>query len=324
MRASLDYQVDLDEDSLAELHDELPSAQPVGCTVRHFLPQRLSIGVDLPTETARAIVATVAGDSPGAAFRPRGAFRTSVVDRGTLVPNRAVDFILGVLAKRASVDQVESLRAHYKSSSHDAASGVALDLFLEQLRTLPPSLRVELRTALADSQEFKDLVVDAIRAVEVQNEAVAPYRLPLAFAEAGRYLDDFFARSVRYLGPLRDEPKSLYPLAPTADPADVGLRGEHTAAVLDLHKNRAIRYVPSAAFRDGSVEPTVATRTLRTAVVDWLRYLGVADNVESLDKGKFGHELTRKYSAWRQTAGLDPCWCWRESSTSDSRRKPSG
>ena len=27
-------------------------------------------------------------------------------------------------------------------------------------------------------------------------------------------------------------------------------------------------------------------------MIDWLRYLGVAENVESRDKGKFGHELT--------------------------------
>ena len=291
-RDSLDYQVDLDGDSLAELHDELPSAEPVGCTVRHFLPHRLSIGVDLPTETARAIVATVAGDNPRGAFRPRAAFRTSLVDRGTLVPSRAVDFIFNVLANYASVDQVESFREHCNRPSHDNASGVALDLFLEQLRRLPRTLRVELRSALADSAEFDDLVATSIRAGEIEDAAVLHYRLPAGIAEAGRYLDDFFARSVRYLGPLRDEPKSLYPLAPVADPADIGLKGEHTAAVLDLHKNLAIRYVPSTAFGDEEVEPTVVTRTLRTAVIDWLRYLGVADNVESQDKGKFGHELT--------------------------------
>ena len=291
-RASLDYQVDLDDESLSDLHEEIPSAQPVGCNVRHFLPQRLSIGVDLPAENARAIVATVAGDSPHGAFRLRGAFRKGPVDRGTLVPNEAVEFVLNTLAQLSSVEQAASVRAQCYPPSHLDASGVALDLFLDQLRRLPRSLRVELQSALTDSRKFGDLVADSIRAGEIEHEAVLPYRLPAGIAEAGRYLDDFFARSVRYLGPLRDEPKSLYPLAPAADPADVGLRGEHTAAVLDLHKNRAIRYVPSAAFMDERVELVVATRTLRSAVIDWLRYLGVADSVESQDKGKFGHELT--------------------------------
>ena len=34
-----------------------------------------------------------------------------------------------------------------------------------------------------------------------------------------------------------------------------------------------------------------ATETLESAVVDWLKYLGVANSVESQDLGKLGHEL---------------------------------
>jgi len=105
------------------------------------------------------------------------------------------------------------------------------------------------------------------------------------------YLDYFFTNAVKYLGPLRDEPKALYPLATGIDPSDVGLRGEYTAAVLDLHKGKRIRYLPTSSFQSPDVKPTTSMRTLEAAVTDWLFYLGVAESVVTIDKGKLGHEL---------------------------------
>ena len=287
-RSSLDYQVDLDGDFLTELTNEFPSASPVGCTVRHFLPERLTIGVNLPIEQARVIVTALTEDYPVMPV----VFRPSLLNRGTLVPNEAIEFVLNVLAKITSADQAASFRAQCYLPSHIDVSGVVIGFVLEQLGTLSPSVRADLRSALLESTAFEAVVAKSIYARETEANAVLGYRLPAGIAEACRYLDDFFARSVRYLGPLRDDPKSLYPLAPTVDPADVGLRGEHTAAVLELHKNRAVQYVPSSAFGNEQVELVVATRSLQAAVIDWLRYLGVADNVESQDRGKFGHELT--------------------------------
>jgi predicted ATPase len=96
---------------------------------------------------------------------------------------------------------------------------------------------------------------------------------------------------VKYLGPLRDEPKALYPLATGIDPLDVGLRGEYTAAVLDLHTGKRIRYLPTSSFALPDIKPTTSMRTLEAAVTDWLPYLGVAESVTTVDKGKLGHEL---------------------------------
>jgi predicted ATPase len=83
----------------------------------------------------------------------------------------------------------------------------------------------------------------------------------------------------------------VYPLSGATDPSHVGYRGEHTAAVLDVYKNTPIDYIPSAA----SFAPTGALEirrvSLLTAVSDWLGYMGVVDEVATLDKGKLGHEL---------------------------------
>lgn len=49
--------------------------------------------------------------------------------------------------------------------------------------------------------------------------------------------------------------------------------------------------VRRAPFATDEVVPEPITRTLEAAVVDWLHYLGVAESIQSHDKGKFGHEL---------------------------------
>lgn len=122
-------------------------------------------------------------------------------------------------------------------------------------------------------------------------ESLASVQLPSFLGTAVSHLENIFTKSVRYLGPLRDEPKALYPLAAGVDPMDVGLRGEYTAAVLDLHRARRVRYIPTAGFTSADVEPGSVLRSLESAVTDWLQYFDVAQSVLTVDKGKLGHEL---------------------------------
>lgn len=112
------------------------------------------------------------------------------------------------------------------------------------------------------------------------------------------YIRHFFTRMVKYLGPLRDEPKPIYPLAGSTDPKDIGFRGEHTAAVLDVHRNTLIEYIPTSYF-EGKTPLMEVTDTLSNAISDWLIYMGIAKNVRTEDKGKLGHELRVT------TSGLD-------------------
>src|SRR5439155_20034905 len=149
--------------------------------------------------------------------------------------------------------------------------------FLEAFRRMPSRARAEFRRKIVDDQSFEIMVNASVRKEKGEELDVVLYRSPSAIAEACGYLDQFFATSVRYLGPLRDEPKSLYPLSPTADPSDVGLKGEHTAAVLDLHKTTQVRYLPTSAFADAEIKGRPTTRSLEAAVTDWLHYLGVAE-----------------------------------------------
>ena len=114
---------------------------------------------------------------------------------------------------------------------------------------------------------------------------------PVAIDIASDYLDNFFSLSFKYLGPLRDAPKSSYPLSPSTEPSDVGLRGEHTAAVVELHKKTMVHYIPSSRFKDEKINREPVSVTLDEALSDWLEYMGIAKSVESLHLGKQGHTM---------------------------------
>lgn len=284
-RASFQRDVEIDHGSLAELREELVSAEPIGCLLRHFLPERLSLGVDLVAEDAKAICAVLAGDGR------RGIPRRVQVERDIVVPSSVVEWVLAAIQRVDGDATKQFMERLERQPDLFGTKGASLERVEEALRRIPPRQRMEIRRELSETDELEELVTLALRDQRPEALSVVPARPPGAIAEGAWYLDQFFAGSVRYLGPLRDDPKSLYPLAPTADPSDVGIRGEHTAAVLELHKNRPIRYIPTSAFADPEIQAQPLTRSLETAVVDWLRYLGVAENVQGRDRGKFGHEL---------------------------------
>lgn len=291
-RRSLQYDVEVDEDSLADIREELISAEPAGCLLRHFLPDRLALGVDMMAEDVKSIVNALSGDGP------RGYPRRLYMEREIAVPAAVIDFILELTRNIGDEGDDIRLALSRRLETEPSLFGdqpITLEHLHDALRKVHPRLRMEIRRKLSENEEFETLVKDSIRKArknQQEEPAIIPFRPPSPIAEASWYIEQFFATSVRYLGPLRDEPKSLYPLSPTADPSDVGLKGEHTAAVLELHKNRPVRYIPTSSFVESEIATYPVTRSLETAVIDWLRYLGVAEHVESRDKGKFGHELT--------------------------------
>ncbi len=130
---------------------------------------------------------------------------------------------------------------------------------------------------------------------------------PKNIINAGNYLRAFFSQSVKYLGPLRDEPRSFYPIVSYKDPTEVGLHGEYTAAVLNYHSKLHVSFIPPSIFETftelKTSHPTI-TQTLETAIIDWLKYLGVAESVETHDRGKYGHELKVTTSGTRTPQDL--------------------
>lgn len=108
-------------------------------------------------------------------------------------------------------------------------------------------------------------------------------RLPHAIAEATESIRDFFG-SIRYLGPLRDDPRPVYAIAGNLDPRDVGAKGQFTAAVLDLHASTIID-APSPEGRTSSPQP------LEQIVAQWMRYFGLAEHITTREEGQLGHRI---------------------------------
>jgi predicted ATPase len=280
-RASLEYDIVLDENSLEELREEVLTAEPVGCVLRHFLPNRLSVRINLVEEIARWIRMVLIDEVP----RYR---RAPFLNRELVIPGAVIDQLRSKLGDkyRALFDR--------QSALFGAGSGMPVPEWADRIRQMTFDKRRELRRSLADWPELQAIIVNSLRSERKESEyqyQLLPYRLPADLMNASAYLTTFFSSSVKYLGPLRDEPKPLYPLAAHADPTDVGLRGEMSAAVLNLHRERKIRYIPSSEFGKQPFKPSAVVRSLEVAVNDWLKYLGVAETARSVDKGKLGHEL---------------------------------
>ena len=300
-RTSLQYDVELDENSLDDVCRNWVSAELVGCQPRHFLPDRLFLGVDMVAEDAQTILGTITGESL------RGnILRRHYEDHRIAVPAAVVEFILDLVGN-VNMDSQRILSKRLRDSSNlFNLDGVSLRQLVKalDLHEVRPNIRRGIRQRLAESEELEHVVITSAREQGEEKPAVRPFPPPRAIARATTYLDNFFSTAIRYLGPLRDEPKSLYPLSPASDPSDVGLKGEHTAAVLELYKGQSVQYIPTSAFSGAENNPQPITRALETAVVDWLQYLGVAEDVKSEDRGKFGHELTVRIAGTKRSHDL--------------------
>ena len=293
IRASLDFAVELDENSEEEMRDEFRSVKPVGCMFRHFLPERIVCAVDIIEENAFALTNALQGG-----IQPFRFSRWFGIGGDSILSEEIIVALRKVLEGTAALNFFGEYGRKVPLFSSDAAK-LTMVLWIQawqnNFRNLTIDDRWKIHQVLNDREDLFDVVHEAMKASFSEGHEqrklieLSPPRL---IRNAASYFDNFFATSLKYLGPLRDAPKPLYPLAPaTYDPRDVGLRGEHTASILELHKNKKIAFIPSASFKNPEIDRKLVTRTLEAAVVDWLQYLEVAYSVNSHDRGKLGYEL---------------------------------
>lgn len=288
LRAGLSYEVDLDEDSMAEVKEDFKSARPIGCILRHFLPERIIYAIDTIKEDANAIALSLQDDGRRAIGLRRS------MGREILLFKEIIAVLRDVLEGTVDFDQAFKAKHQQESLFGLDSEAITFRDWNDRLRGLPRDERIKVQQVLHEREDLFERIYEAMKASSTstsETHAFVQARPPRQITEATGYLDNFFATSLKYLGPLRDAPKPLYPLAPAADPHDVGLRGEHTASILELHKNKKIKYIPSANFKSSVIDRKTVTRTLEAAVIDWLQYLGVASSVKSRDQGKLGYEL---------------------------------
>lgn len=280
--------VEIDQHTRTDLTEEKSSAKIVGAKTEHFFPTFFEVSYDEGQNTARIITDFLCSDR----------LISSRVEReyqSTLIPANVVKLIS---------DHISLLLAPNQFSFNlDETAEAQLGALAERIRAARHRTRSFPRPRIQVSETQTSLVPTSLNLDELRPQIQAALNshfgthmeteveLASNIFEATQFANWYFSNAVHYLGPLRDEPKPIYPLEGLADLAEVGYRGEHTAAVLDLYQDVSIDYVPSRFVEKLSPTPEKVTASLHDAVVDWLSYLGVADDVSTQDRGKIGHTL---------------------------------
>lgn len=184
---------------------------------------------------------------------------------------------------------VEYVSTSIQQEANNAQEGVPFHANVIDSLKLSPS---EINLLIANFDE----VADGLR-----SDVPPVIGMDLAFAEelrldpgspidrvfASRYNDawqQFWARRVKYLGPLREEPRAAYPRHRSNVPfAPLGIKGEFFASFLQQNQAQT-RPFP---LPGGSIEHL----TLIEALNRWLRYLHVAQSVEVVASGRLGLEI---------------------------------
>ena len=98
--------------------------------------------------------------------------------------------------------------------------------------------------------------------------------------ESNVWINNFFSWSVKYLGPLRQEPKPVYDPGPERE--DLGIHGEYTAGVL-LQKSQQ-KQKRAFPLPDGRTEKC----TFSEALGIWLNNFDLVKEANATDRGRLG------------------------------------
>lgn len=257
--------------------EERKSTTTAVAKMRHFMPDRLIAREPLRLEWQRFYILNelikIALDhhmSPTEAY-----FR----DNAHTLPfnvleliNRAYEYVEGQFPKTDA-----ALLAEGKESS--------LAGFLVWLRRILPTLR----RRIPDLDRFrsnlnKKIKRDFERWLKTSSvfELVALQSLESEIIEETvREATNFFFGKIRYLGPLRADPKALQSFSPSSEIDDVGSSGQYAAAVYDANRSRRITWWnPTNGREDIS--------TLEFALNSWIQHLGVAYQVHTSEARESG------------------------------------
>lgn len=289
----------IDSDTCASITNRKPESVIVGAEVRHFFPfrfgytyhqrrlfsQKITEFLVMPSMHARHI------DSEIRKYTLNPAVVNFLIDLIATFPATDSDnlpydrFPLGAAGLEDRMPDISNLLECLRDKKMTAGEfQYTLD------RVIPHSTRVQksVRNLFVENQDkIEEKLYTEASALSEKGFDIG---LSNDITHASEYMQNFFQSSIHYLGPLRDEPRPIYPLEALINPRDVGYRGEHTAAVLDLHRETQVECFKSsdASMLIGAEKVKVP---LLNAVQDWLSYLGVAESVSTTDLGKIGHQL---------------------------------
>ena len=104
--------------------------------------------------------------------------------------------------------------------------------------------------------------------------------------ENAKIINNYFNNNVYYIGPLREEPHLQYDKY-SNDIINIGIKGENCANVLYFNKDKNIKYI-----KPMDIESVIKKESrLNYAVIDWLNYIEIAENIFVELNGRYGYEV---------------------------------
>lgn len=281
----LPYNAEFDSASSQELGRDRPDAITVGAFAQHFLPRFAAVEFNASARRASEIASEI--------FNGSYMHISSTKLDGVQLSYDVIQAIEPWAKRRGiSLPPVEPGGSISASAVKEIVSP-ATDRFT--YLTLGRVRSGDENTA-SNKAELDGLIatVTAIIVSDMKPERSVEAALPASIREGSNLVTSLLQGSIRYLGPLRNPPRPVYQLEALPSNTDVGFRGEHTAAILDLNANLRITYFspPKSNLSDDFISSAVKeTKSLHDAVVEWLSYLGVAEEVATSDEGVFGNRL---------------------------------
>lgn len=321
----------IDLDSLASLSEEFPDLKPKGFKRESFIPKTIVFEYDKTKRISNRLIHLICGSGRTTIL---GGHHIEIEEKNLTLPVEFFEKIRDIITTELNdlSNSFELPEALLKALKANQALQRSIDY--QEVKKQLISQKFPLSAKLFESPQFYsrlplsslkqfiselpkdvssslfDLIkrnADALKLAwykgtpkELWTEAIT---LPL-LENIEDYMIAYFSRSVKYLGPLRIEPQANYPSTGLADPKNVGLKGENTAAVLHINKGRNIKYYSPTENMEGHIHLRPSATPLHEACRNWLTYLGVANDFETVDTGKMGHLLRVKTNAADQWQDL--------------------
>lgn len=266
----LSYSIKCDDSTLCRAFDEDMITNTIGVGLNHFLPRSV-IGYCHRTEHVKRMLREflMFGHHQ---YYSLGEIEDKV---NPVIQDKALEV----------VDQLYNKKLVRSRNAEKNYNAIKKKFTLNRFQTIIKNSALD----EADKLKYINQVVDKVNGLF---DGFVIRKNPLYHFHGIDHIQNFFKRRIKYLGPLREEPKSLYPLNNDGATTEVGLKGENTAAVYDNNKDTIVSYVEPSDFdtiRSGNLSPQ--NGTLSEAINKWLVYMGVADDVITDDRGKIGHSM---------------------------------
>ena len=262
----LKYVPKLDYISRSEINTDIVSAIPIGTRIQSILPQKIICKFDTLKVMATSISGILQNTDSGRIYR-------NMIHNSEIPLSKELLNFLDVTIQNGNTNSIDPkffqklkrnksevslLDLENQLNKYRTKSKLIFNIFNKQNQLIEKILKV-LKEADSD-QQFN------FRPVETN--------LPNILVESTDYIESFFTKSVKYLGPLRDSPKAVYPISTVHEMYDIGLLGESTASVFDFYRNEPIDYISTSNFENSKITQNLTSTILESAVVDWLNYLG--------------------------------------------------